>query len=127
MEAASPSVISAAVPRVRAVAVAAALLLAFGVRVALAWLHVTPDFFPDEYLYESLARGLAHGHVFEIRGHDATLSQTASYLVPAIMAPVWLVHDVDVSYRLTQLLGSLVLPSVLVVAACVVPGFVDPL
>src|SRR5438105_5008653 len=78
------------------------------VRFAAALLLRTPLYFPDEYLYESLARGLAHGHVFEIRGHDATLSQTASYLVPAIMAPVWLVHDVDVSYRLTQLLGSLV-------------------
>ncbi len=68
----------------------------------------TPLYFPDEYLYESLARGFAHGHFAEVRGQHVSTSVTISYVVPLLTAPLWVLHDVGISYRLTQLVGSLV-------------------
>src|SRR5438105_15033588 len=78
------------------------------VRFAAALLLRTPLYFPDEYLYESLAKGLTHGHFAEVRGQHVPVSQTVSYLVPVVTAPIWVLRNVDLAYRLTQFLGSLV-------------------
>jgi len=82
--------------------------LSIVVRFGAALLVRTPLYFPDEYLYQSLARGLAHGHFPEVRGGHVATSETLSYLQPVVTAPLWRLHDVALSYRLVQLLGSIV-------------------
>ena len=89
----------------RAAAIPARLLLAgivatsFGLRFAAALVHTTPLYFPDEYIYSSIARSLAeHGRPL-IRGHSAHFP---AMLEPLLAAPFWLSHDPAVAYRLTQ-------------------------
>jgi hypothetical protein len=67
-------------------------------RIATGLAHVTPRYFPDEYIYFSLARSLASGRL-EIRGHAAHFP---ALLEPLLAAPFWLVADVGTAYRLTQ-------------------------
>ena len=43
-------------------------LVAFAVRVALSWLHATPNYFPDEYLYAALGRSFGSFDGATIRG-----------------------------------------------------------
>jgi hypothetical protein len=89
----------------RAAAVPARLLLAgivaisFGLRLAAAFVHTTPLYFPDEYIYGSIARSLAETGRPLIRGHSAHFP---AMLEPLLAAPFWLTHDPTVAYRLTQ-------------------------
>jgi len=89
----------------RAAAVPARLLLAgivavsFGLRFAAALVHTTPLYFPDEYIYGSIARSLAETGRPLIRGHSAHFP---AMLEPLLAAPFWLTHDPTVAYRLTQ-------------------------
>ena len=83
-----------------------AALLAIGLvaavaRGVLAVAHTTPRFFPDEYIYSSLARSLAHGSL-TIRGQSAHFP---ALLEPLLAAPTWWSGNVEVAYRLTQLLN----------------------
>ena len=89
----------------RAAAVPARLLLAglvavsFGLRFAAALVHTTPLYFPDEYIYGTIARSLAESGRPLIRGHSAHFP---AMLEPLLAAPFWLTHDPAVAYRLTQ-------------------------
>ena len=74
-------------------------MVSFGLRFAAALVHTTPLYFPDEYIYSSIARSLAeHGRPL-IRGHAAHFP---ALLEPLLAAPFWLSHDPAVAYRLTQ-------------------------
>lgn len=92
-------------PLARISAIPAKLVLAgivgtsFLIRFAVALGHATPLYFPDEYIYASLARSLAeHGRPL-IRGSSAHFP---ALLEPLAAAPFWLFHDPLLAYRLTQ-------------------------
>lgn len=74
------------------------------VRTVLGWLRVTPTFFSDEYVYSELGRSIAETGRPLIRGASAHFP---ALLQPILTAPAWLVDDVETSFRLIQLLGSL--------------------
>lgn len=81
----------------------AALALAATVRVALAWGHVSPYYFPDEYQYSAIARSLAHLGGPDVRGHSA---QLMTLLAPILTAPAWIVGSVATDLRLAQMIGA---------------------
>ena len=91
---------------VAAIAAASALL-----RFAVALQVHTPLYYPDEYLYTALSRGIAHGTFGRIRGGSVALATTISYFAPTVTAPLWLLHNVDLSYRLAQGVGSIAFAS----------------
>ena len=71
----------------------------FLIRFAVALAHATPLYFPDEYIYASIARSLAeHGRPL-IRSAPAHFP---ALLEPLAAAPFWLFQDPAVAYRLTQ-------------------------
>ena len=71
----------------------------FLIRFAVALGHATPLYFPDEYIYASLARSVAeHGRPL-IRSAPAHFP---ALLEPLAAAPFWLFHDPALAYRLTQ-------------------------
>ena len=71
----------------------------FLVRFTVALAHATPLYFPDEYIYASIARSLAeHGRPL-IRNAPAHFP---ALLEPLAAAPFWLFHDPGLAYRLTQ-------------------------
>ncbi|HEX6491284.1 MAG TPA: hypothetical protein VF002_07905 [Gaiellaceae bacterium] len=71
----------------------------FLIRLATALNHATPLYFPDEYIYGSIARSLAeHGRPL-IRSAPAHFP---AILEPLLAAPFWLFHDPLLAYRLTQ-------------------------
>jgi hypothetical protein len=74
------------------------------VRAAAALTHVTPSYFPDEYLYPALARGLAHGDGPVIRG---SVVHFPALLEPILTSPFWIPGDPLLALRLTQGLHAL--------------------
>lgn len=78
--------------------------LSFALRLVTGWLRATPNYFSDEYLYAELGRSLLESGRPLVRGVDVTFP---ALLQPLLTAPVWLVGDVWVSYRLIQGLGAL--------------------
>jgi hypothetical protein len=71
----------------------------FLIRFVVALAHATPLYFPDEYIYASIARSLAeHGRPL-IRN---TPAHFPALLEPLAAAPFWLFHDPVLAYRLTQ-------------------------
>jgi hypothetical protein len=73
--------------------------VSFVVRLLVALAHATPLYFPDEYIYGTIARSLAeHGRPL-IRGQSAHFP---ALLEPLAAAPFWLTHDPALAYRLTQ-------------------------
>ena len=93
----------------RALAVdrAAAWRLALGALVAAnivvrtwaAWQHSVPNYFPDEYIYSSISRSLAAGHLPAVRGHFAAFP---ALLQPLATAPAWWFGSLETGYRITQ-------------------------
>ena len=81
------------------VAAATGLLAVFVARVALAWLHVTPNYFPDEYLYAALGRSLGSLDGATVRGGAAHFP---SLLQPLLTAPAWRAGGVETGFRLVQ-------------------------
>ena len=78
----------------------------FLIRFVVALAHATPLYFPDEYIYASLARSLAeHGRPL-IRSSPAHFP---ALLEPLAAAPFWLFHDPLLAYRLTQAENALVM------------------
>jgi hypothetical protein len=68
-------------------------------RLLAAWRLAGPALIPDEYLYTAIARSVAHGGPPTVRGgHFDFLPVLASVLT----APVWLIHDVGLAYRVAQ-------------------------
>jgi hypothetical protein len=89
----------------RVAAVPARLVLAgivaasFALRFVAALGHTTPLYFPDEYIYSTVARSLAeHGRPL-VRGNSAHFP---ALIEPLLAAPFWLTHDPNLAYRLTQ-------------------------
>jgi hypothetical protein len=76
----------------------------FLVRTGLGWLRATPVFFPDEYIYTALGRSLAESGRPLIRGDSAHFP---ALLQPLVTAPVWLLGDVEVAFRVVQAIGAL--------------------
>jgi hypothetical protein len=71
----------------------------FLIRLVVAFAHATPLYFPDEYIYATLARSIAE--------HGRPLIRSAPAHFPAVLeplaaAPFWLFHDPALAYRLTQ-------------------------
>jgi hypothetical protein len=78
--------------------------LSFVVRAFAAIGHVTPTYFPDEYLYPAIARGFASGDGPVIRG---VVVHFPALLEPLLTAPFWLTNDPALALRLTQGLHAL--------------------
>ena len=102
------------VPRIsRAVALdrAAAWRLALGglvvgsivLRTWAAWQRVTPNYFPDESIYATLSRSIAHGHLPAVRGKVAHFP---ALLQPLLIAPAWWFGSLETGYRATQAIES---------------------
>jgi len=68
--------------------------LSAAVRLALAWRHPAPNYFPDEYLYAALSRGLG-----SVRGEWAGFP---SLLQPLLTAPLWHLGSLETGYRAVQ-------------------------
>ncbi len=85
-------------------ALAGIVALSFVVRLAAVTAHATPLYFPDEYIYGSLARSLAESGKLVIRGQAAHFP---ALLEPLLAAPFWLFHDPMLAYRLTLGLNAL--------------------
>ena len=68
-------------------------------RTWAAWLRVTPNYFPDEGIYGTLSRSLAHGHLPAVRGQVAHFP---ALLQPLLTAPAWWFGSLDTGYRITQ-------------------------
>jgi hypothetical protein len=75
----------------------------FLIRTAVAWRHQTPRYFPDEYIYATLGRSLAHGH-YEIRGQ---LAHFPAILEPLLAAPLWRFFPTETAYQLVQAQNAL--------------------
>jgi hypothetical protein len=78
--------------------------VSFVVRMVAGWLRAVPALFPDEYTYAALGRSIADsGHPL-VRG---TAPHFPALLEPIVTAPIWLIGDVGLAYRLVQTLGAL--------------------
>ncbi|HEY6960909.1 MAG TPA: hypothetical protein VI408_03375 [Gaiellaceae bacterium] len=84
-------------------ALGALFLVGAVARTAAAWLRATPNYFPDEYIYTSLSRSLAAGHLPAVRGHVAHFP---ALLQPLVAAPAWWFGSLDTGYRVTQAIDS---------------------
>lgn len=105
----------ARVARVPAALVLASLVAAgAAVRWLLAGWHVTPYYFPDEYLYSALAEGIAEGGLPTVRGVSAAFP---ALLQPLLTAPFWLPGDPELALALTQGLNAIA------VSLAVVPAY----
>ncbi len=70
------------------------------VRSLVAVVHLAPSYFPDEYIYSSLARSLAaHGRPL-VRGGAAHFP---ALIEPLLAAPLWAVGSTETAYHLVQL------------------------
>src|SRR2546423_4175655 len=94
--------------RVRAVPVKLALGglvgVSFTLRLAAALAHATPLYFPDEYIYGTIARSIAATGKPAVRGIPAHFP---ALLEPLLAAPFWLTSNAEVAYRLTQGMNAL--------------------
>src|SRR5689334_6403705 len=80
-------------------ALAAVVGISFAFRFAASRGHVTPRFFPDEYIYTALGRSLGHLHGLEIRGGAAHFPAVLESLVAA---PFWALFPIQTAYALIQ-------------------------
>jgi hypothetical protein len=69
------------------------------IRFAAALQVPAPLYFPDTYIYSSLARSIAATGLPRIRGAFVSF---VPVLVPYLTAPVWLIRNVDVAWRVGQ-------------------------
>src|SRR5438094_198575 len=95
-------------PQIRAVSVPLALGglvgVSFALRLAAALAHATPLYFPDEYIYGTLARSIGTSGKLAVRGMPAHFP---ALLEPLLAAPFWALGDAELAYRLTQGLNAL--------------------
>ena len=83
---------------------AALFLGSSAIRVAVGLTRVTPVFYPDEYIYSTLARAIAANGVPSLRGGPLHFP---SLLAPYLMAPEWLITDVGRAYHAVIAVGSI--------------------
>ncbi len=80
------------------------VLVATGVHLVLALAQAVPLYFPDEYIYASLARSIAQ------TGHPMVHGAPAHFpalLEPLLAAPFWIGNNVELAYRLTDVLNAI--------------------
>jgi hypothetical protein len=94
-----------AIDRARAwrLALGAVVAASIAARTWAAWLRATPNYFPDEYIYSSLSRSIAGGHLPTVRGHVAHFP---ALLQPVLTAPAWWFGSLDTGYRISQAIGA---------------------
>jgi hypothetical protein len=68
--------------------------------------HRTITYYPDEYIYPTLARSFVTTGRFAIRGSEA---QFPALLESIVTAPLWLGSDIELSMRLTQAMHAVVM------------------
>jgi hypothetical protein len=78
--------------------------VSFAFRLVAALAHATPLYFPDEYIYGTIARSIATTGKPAVRGIPAHFP---ALLEPLLAAPFWLTHNAEIAYRLTQGLNAL--------------------
>jgi hypothetical protein len=88
-----------------AAATALLALAAAGARFVVAAKVANPILWPDEYIHTALARSIVDGTFPDIRGGSVPFF---SYLAPLLMAPAWLISNVDIGYRVAQAGGCVV-------------------
>ncbi len=75
------------------------VLASFALRLLGALAQSVPVYFPDEYIYGTLARSIAESGRPLVRGSHAHFP---ALLEPILAAPFWLLGDPELAYRLTQ-------------------------
>jgi hypothetical protein len=75
------------------------VVCSFAVRIVAAAAHPAPRYFPDEYIYTSIARALGSGHAPAVRGAPAHFP---ALLAPLFAAPLQALFSPEAAYRLTQ-------------------------
>jgi hypothetical protein len=88
------------------------ILVALVTRIVLSVRVPTPWVLMDEILYSDLAKSLADGSGFRIRGAPSSLY---NFLYPFLIAPAWLTHEMSRTYVLAKAINV-----VLMVAAAAV-------
>lgn len=96
-----PSVVTRVLSR-PAVVLVVIVVTSMALRLMTVVRHTSPRTFPDEYIYAVLARSLASGDGFSIRGEAAHFP---AILQPLLTAPFWALGDAVTAYRLTQFLN----------------------
>lgn len=94
-------------PRLRAAtALPMLFVLAAAYHALQSALHVTPAIFTDELLHSELARSLAAGEGFRVRGEPVFFP---AFLPAVVQAPAWLAGDMGTAYALAKALNALVM------------------
>jgi hypothetical protein len=68
--------------------------LSIATRIAVTWSRATPNYFPDEYIYAALSRGLGN-----VRGEWGSFP---ALLQPLLTAPLWHLGSIETCYRAVQ-------------------------
>lgn len=89
------------------IAVTAALRGWLASRIAMPWL------FSDELVHSELAKSVAAGSLFEIRGRHVNVT----YAYPLVLAPAWLLSSMGATYAVAKAIG------VALVSAAAVPTY----
>jgi hypothetical protein len=84
-------------------ALAGVVALSFVARLVAAFTRATATYFPDEYIYSSLAQNLASAGRPLVRDVPASFP---ALLEPLLAAPFWLQSDPEIAFRLTQALHA---------------------
>jgi hypothetical protein len=67
-------------------------------RTVVAWQHSVPRYLPDEYVYASLGRSIAHGNL-RVNGVTALFP---AIIAPLLAAPLWAAFPLETAYHLIQ-------------------------
>ncbi|MFN2467950.1 MAG: hypothetical protein ABR521_07480 [Gaiellaceae bacterium] len=99
---------AAALERVRAhpgLALAGLVATAAAARAGIATQVETPWFLVDELIHSELAKSLAAGGGFDVRGEHVAVS----YVYPALIAPAWWAGSIATTYVLAKAIGALIM------------------
>lgn len=80
------------------------------VRAALSLQFETPSLLVDELIHSELAKSLAAGGGFDVRGEHVAVS----YVYPTLIAPAWWAGSIATSYGLAKVIGAIVMSLVAV-------------
>ncbi len=92
----SPALLAAAV-----VVVVGAVRLWLGTRISTPWLY------SDELVHSELAKSIADGRLFEIRGEETNIT----YGYPVVISPAWLFSSQSVTYGVAKAIGVVLVSS----------------
>jgi len=101
------------VQRASWVILAAGILVTAALRGWLASRIAMPWLFSDELVHSELAKNLADGHWFEIRGRHVNIT----YAYPLVLAPAWLLSAMGATYAVAKAIN------VVLVSAAAVPVY----